>query len=150
MSPTFSGFCYGVWRFTCICVWMASLSLLLTCRLLHVAASSPPPHPTPPLPPPPPPYLEDTKTFFFCCSSILPKNQHCLVSFLYWCRELVSSCLHIYLLCKYDFETWIIAGSEGFAQWLEDPSYPNTTLSWNIIHGTEMWKKKIEKKCVTV
>ncbi|GFY93160.1 RING/U-box superfamily protein [Actinidia rufa] len=25
--------------------------------------------------------------------------------------------------------------SEGFAQWLEDPSYPNTTLSWNIIHG---------------
>ncbi|PSS23822.1 E3 ubiquitin-protein like [Actinidia chinensis var. chinensis] len=30
----------------------------------------------------------------------------------------------------------IAQGSEGFAQWLEDPSYPNTTLSWNIIHGS--------------
>ncbi|XP_057512746.1 E3 ubiquitin-protein ligase APD2-like [Actinidia eriantha] len=31
----------------------------------------------------------------------------------------------------------IAQGSEGFAQWLEDPSYPNTTLSWNIIHGSD-------------
>ncbi|KAL6998424.1 hypothetical protein U1Q18_008550 [Sarracenia purpurea var. burkii] len=30
----------------------------------------------------------------------------------------------------------IAQGSEGFAQWLEDPSYPNTTLSWNVIHGS--------------
>lgn len=32
---------------------------------------------------------------------------------------------------------WIqhIAGSDGLAQWLEEPTYPNTTLSWNLIHG---------------
>ncbi|XP_022873683.1 uncharacterized protein LOC111392552 [Olea europaea var. sylvestris] len=29
----------------------------------------------------------------------------------------------------------IAQGNEGLAQWIEDPSYPNTTLSWNIIHG---------------
>ncbi|GFZ02179.1 RING/U-box superfamily protein [Actinidia rufa] len=33
--------------------------------------------------------------------------------------------------------TFWFFGSEGFAQWLEDPSYPNTTLSWNIIHGSD-------------
>ncbi|KAH0638835.1 hypothetical protein KY285_035421 [Solanum tuberosum] len=26
--------------------------------------------------------------------------------------------------------------SEGLAQWLEDSSYPNTTLSWNVIHDS--------------
>ncbi|XP_059667991.1 E3 ubiquitin-protein ligase APD2 [Cornus florida] len=30
----------------------------------------------------------------------------------------------------------IAQGNEGFAKWIEDPSYPNTTLSWNIIHGS--------------
>ncbi|OWM67116.1 hypothetical protein CDL15_Pgr000568 [Punica granatum] len=29
----------------------------------------------------------------------------------------------------------IAEGNEGLAQWLEDPTYPNTTLSWNVIHG---------------
>jgi hypothetical protein len=31
-----------------------------------------------------------------------------------------------------------IAGSDGLAQWLEEPTYPNTTLSWNLIHGEKM------------
>lgn len=26
-------------------------------------------------------------------------------------------------------------GNEGLSQWLEDPSYPNSTLSWKIING---------------
>lgn len=30
----------------------------------------------------------------------------------------------------------IAAGDEGFSQWLEDPLYPNNTLSWNIIRGS--------------
>ncbi|KAK4776924.1 hypothetical protein SAY86_005612 [Trapa natans] len=30
----------------------------------------------------------------------------------------------------------IAQGSEGLTQWLEDPTYPNTTLSWNIIQGS--------------
>lgn len=29
----------------------------------------------------------------------------------------------------------IAKGSEDLARWIEDPSYPNTTYSWNIIHG---------------
>ncbi|XAR50838.1 Ubiquitin--protein ligase [Bertholletia excelsa] len=37
----------------------------------------------------------------------------------------------------------IAEGSEGYAQWLEDPSYPNTTLSWNIVHGSGMIQQKI-------
>ncbi|KAL7195051.1 hypothetical protein ACSBR1_035298 [Camellia fascicularis] len=37
----------------------------------------------------------------------------------------------------------IAHGSEGFAQWLEDPSYPNTTLSWNIINGSGIIQQDI-------
>lgn len=29
------------------------------------------------------------------------------------------------------------AGRESLIEWIEDPSYPNTTLSWNIIHGNK-------------
>lgn len=39
----------------------------------------------------------------------------------------------------------IAQGSEGLAQWLEDPSYPNTTLSWNVIHGNGTISQDIEK-----
>lgn len=31
--------------------------------------------------------------------------------------------------------TFHAAGNEGLSQWLEDPTYPNTALSWNVIHG---------------
>ncbi|XP_028075877.1 uncharacterized protein LOC114278086 [Camellia sinensis] len=37
----------------------------------------------------------------------------------------------------------IAQGSEGFAQWLEDPSYPNSTLSWNIINGSGIIQQDI-------
>uniref|UniRef100_A0A2P2LQ64 Uncharacterized protein MANES_09G105000 n=1 Tax=Rhizophora mucronata TaxID=61149 RepID=A0A2P2LQ64_RHIMU len=30
----------------------------------------------------------------------------------------------------------IAQGNEGLAEWLEDPTYPNTALSWNIIQGS--------------
>ncbi|PRQ42944.1 putative transcription factor C2H2 family [Rosa chinensis] len=30
----------------------------------------------------------------------------------------------------------IAEGKEGLAQWLEEPTYPNTTLSWNLVHGS--------------
>ncbi|PSS09491.1 E3 ubiquitin-protein like [Actinidia chinensis var. chinensis] len=30
----------------------------------------------------------------------------------------------------------IAQGKESLVEWIEDPSYPNTTLSWNIIHGS--------------
>ncbi|KAK4749514.1 hypothetical protein SAY87_026963 [Trapa incisa] len=30
----------------------------------------------------------------------------------------------------------IAQGSDGLTQWLEDPTNPSTTLSWNIIHGS--------------
>ncbi|XWS59964.1 hypothetical protein CRYUN_Cryun08bG0167400 [Craigia yunnanensis] len=37
----------------------------------------------------------------------------------------------------------IAQGSEGLSQWLEDPTYPNTTLSWNIVHGSGMIEQDI-------
>ncbi|KAL7248548.1 hypothetical protein ACSBR2_003310 [Camellia fascicularis] len=37
----------------------------------------------------------------------------------------------------------IAQGNEGFAQWLEDISYPNTTLSWNVIHGSGIIQQDI-------
>ncbi|KAK8971801.1 hypothetical protein V6N11_028187 [Hibiscus sabdariffa] len=37
----------------------------------------------------------------------------------------------------------IAQGSEGLSQWLEDPTYPNTTLSWNIVHGSGMIEQVI-------
>ncbi|KAL6133070.1 hypothetical protein ACLB2K_065307 [Fragaria x ananassa] len=30
----------------------------------------------------------------------------------------------------------IAQGKEGLVQWLEEPTYPNTTLSWNLVHGS--------------
>ncbi|KAK1563246.1 hypothetical protein Q3G72_024723 [Acer saccharum] len=30
----------------------------------------------------------------------------------------------------------IAQGTEGLSQWLENPTYPNTTLSWTVIHGS--------------
>ncbi|KAK6943126.1 protein of unknown function DUF4793 [Dillenia turbinata] len=37
----------------------------------------------------------------------------------------------------------IAQGDEGLEEWLEDPSYPNITLSWNIIHGSGTIQQKI-------
>ncbi|WCJ28027.1 RING/U-box superfamily protein [Euphorbia peplus] len=37
----------------------------------------------------------------------------------------------------------VAQGSEGLSQWLEDPTYPNTTLSWNVVHGSGMVQQKI-------
>ncbi|KAF5953619.1 hypothetical protein HYC85_006475 [Camellia sinensis] len=35
------------------------------------------------------------------------------------------------------------ARNEGFAQWLEDISYPNSTMSWNVIHGSGIIQQDI-------
>ncbi|XWS67241.1 hypothetical protein CRYUN_Cryun05aG0270500 [Craigia yunnanensis] len=37
----------------------------------------------------------------------------------------------------------IAQGSESFSQWLEDPTYPNTTLSWNTVHGGGMIEQDV-------
>ncbi|KAJ7961236.1 RING/U-box superfamily protein [Quillaja saponaria] len=37
----------------------------------------------------------------------------------------------------------IAEGYDGLARWLEDPTYPNTTLSWNLIHGSGMITQNI-------
>ncbi|XP_065852976.1 E3 ubiquitin-protein ligase APD2 isoform X2 [Euphorbia lathyris] len=39
----------------------------------------------------------------------------------------------------------VAQGSEGLSQWLEDPTYPNTTLSWNVVHGSGVVQQKISK-----
>ncbi|XP_058071455.1 E3 ubiquitin-protein ligase APD2-like isoform X3 [Magnolia sinica] len=39
----------------------------------------------------------------------------------------------------------ISQGKEGLIEWIEDPTYPNTTLSWNIIHGNGLIQQKISK-----
>ncbi|KAG9454006.1 hypothetical protein H6P81_006910 [Aristolochia fimbriata] len=41
----------------------------------------------------------------------------------------------------------IAEGKENLIEWLEDPSYPDTTLSWNLIHGNGMIQQKIFKSC---
>ncbi|MCI21256.1 RING/U-box superfamily protein, partial [Trifolium medium] len=33
--------------------------------------------------------------------------------------------------------------AESLSVWLADPTYPNTTLSWNMIHGTGMITQEI-------
>lgn len=37
----------------------------------------------------------------------------------------------------------IAEGKENFIEWTQDPSYPNITLSWNIIQGTGVIQKKL-------
>lgn len=39
----------------------------------------------------------------------------------------------------------IAQGRESLVEWIEDPSYPNTTLSWNIIYGSGKIQQKISK-----
>ncbi|KAE8099203.1 hypothetical protein FH972_017204 [Carpinus fangiana] len=39
----------------------------------------------------------------------------------------------------------IAEGSDGLDQWLEEPTYPNTTLSWNLIHGSGMITQDISR-----
>ncbi|KAL4188308.1 hypothetical protein AMTRI_Chr08g201820 [Amborella trichopoda] len=39
----------------------------------------------------------------------------------------------------------IAKGKESLAEWIEYPSYPNTTLSWNIIDGTGIVQEKITR-----
>ncbi|KAJ4725585.1 RING/U-box superfamily protein [Melia azedarach] len=39
----------------------------------------------------------------------------------------------------------IAQGSEGLEEWIDDPSYPNTTLSWNIIYGSGKMQHEISK-----
>ncbi|PIN09198.1 putative E3 ubiquitin ligase [Handroanthus impetiginosus] len=39
----------------------------------------------------------------------------------------------------------IAEGNVGLAKWLEDPSYPNTVLSWNKIHGSGSIQKDISE-----
>ncbi|KAM1749021.1 hypothetical protein ACFX12_009941 [Malus domestica] len=39
----------------------------------------------------------------------------------------------------------IAQGKEGLAQWLEEPTYPNTSLSWNLIHGSGMIEQDLSK-----
>nr|KJB55738.1 hypothetical protein B456_009G092000 [Gossypium raimondii] len=39
----------------------------------------------------------------------------------------------------------IAQGIESLAKWVEDPSYPNTSLSWNIIYGTGKIQQEIPK-----
>ncbi|KAL7264295.1 hypothetical protein ACSBR1_002282 [Camellia fascicularis] len=37
----------------------------------------------------------------------------------------------------------IAQGRDSLVEWIEDPSYPNTTLSWNIIHGNGIIQQEI-------
>ncbi|KAL2337071.1 hypothetical protein Fmac_011517 [Flemingia macrophylla] len=37
----------------------------------------------------------------------------------------------------------IAEGTDSFTRWLEDPTEPNTTLSWNVVHGTGMISQEI-------
>ncbi|KAK4792495.1 hypothetical protein SAY86_022930 [Trapa natans] len=39
----------------------------------------------------------------------------------------------------------IAEGRESLVEWIEDPSYPNTTLSWNIIHGRGRLQQEFSK-----
>ncbi|PIA32246.1 hypothetical protein AQUCO_04500088v1 [Aquilegia coerulea] len=39
----------------------------------------------------------------------------------------------------------IARGKESLAQWIDDPSYPNHTLSWNYIHGSGKIQQKLFK-----
>ncbi|KAH9701708.1 E3 ubiquitin-protein ligase APD2 [Citrus sinensis] len=39
----------------------------------------------------------------------------------------------------------IARGSESLEDWIDHPSYPNTTLSWNIIYGSGKIQQKISK-----
>jgi len=40
-----------------------------------------------------------------------------------------------YILSTYHSDALAFSGKEAFTRWLENPTEPNTTLSWNVIQG---------------
>ncbi|KAF3777403.1 putative E3 ubiquitin-protein ligase [Nymphaea thermarum] len=42
--------------------------------------------------------------------------------------------------------SYSITGRENLVEWIDDPSYPNTTLSWNVIQGNGSIHQKIFKE----
>ncbi|KAL8129413.1 hypothetical protein V2J09_018568 [Rumex salicifolius] len=55
--------------------------------------------------------------------------------------------LNIYYSVKSSSSLMLIIaqGEEEMAEWLQDPSYPSSTLSWNVIHGSGVIKQEIPK-----
>ncbi|XP_039065371.1 E3 ubiquitin-protein ligase APD2-like [Hibiscus syriacus] len=39
----------------------------------------------------------------------------------------------------------VAQGIESLGEWVEDPSYPNTSLSWNIIYGNDEIQQEVPK-----
>ncbi|XP_010262861.1 PREDICTED: uncharacterized protein LOC104601271 [Nelumbo nucifera] len=91
------------------------------------------------------PPLDVEMTWFEIHNASIPANSH--KEWIYFLNE--GSQLDIVYSVKSQSSSplsLIIAkGKESLVEWIEEPSYPNTTLSWNIIYGKGMIKQKIFK-----
>lgn len=78
-------------------------------------------------------------------NAIIPANYH--KEFIYFLNE--GSSVDIIYNVKSQgsspLSLVIAQGKESLIEWIEDPSYPNTTLSWNIIYGSGKIQQTISK-----
>ncbi|KAK1288728.1 hypothetical protein QJS10_CPB19g02028 [Acorus calamus] len=73
----------------------------------------------------------------------LPADSH--KEWIYYLNEGATLDIH-YSVSSHDpfpLALVIAQGKESLVEWTEDPSYPNITLSWNIIHGNGVIRQKI-------
>ncbi|KAG6769589.1 hypothetical protein POTOM_025239 [Populus tomentosa] len=106
-----------------------------------------------------PPPLDVVRTWSRTLDVSVPADSHkagvffcAMVSVKLWlqlCFELVLVLVNV-LVCLYFVAflelSYVLAsrvGNEGLSQWLEDPTYPNTTLSWNVIQGSGFVQQSI-------
>ncbi|CAN1134387.1 E3 ubiquitin-protein ligase APD2 [Linum perenne] len=74
----------------------------------------------------------------------LPPNTH--EEWVYYLNEGSEINISYSLNSSSAYAFLVIAqGEEGFNQWLDEPAYPNTTLSWNVIHGSGTIYQRIHK-----
>ncbi|XP_031128214.1 E3 ubiquitin-protein ligase APD2-like isoform X1 [Ipomoea triloba] len=81
------------------------------------------------------PPLDIVATWSEAYKTSLPANTHKEWTYYFNAGSEISISYNVNSLSSSSLVLVITQGSDGLAQWLEDPSYPNGAFSWNLIHG---------------
>ncbi|XP_019162856.1 PREDICTED: uncharacterized protein LOC109159226 [Ipomoea nil] len=91
------------------------------------------------------PPLDIVDTWSEAYKTSLPANTHKEWTYYFNAGSQISISYNVNSLSSSSLVLVIAQGSEGLAQWLEDPSYPNGAFSWNLIHGNGTIRQDILK-----
>ncbi|KAG6771672.1 hypothetical protein POTOM_023054 [Populus tomentosa] len=91
-----------------------------------------------------PPPLDVVRTWSRTLDVSVPADSHKAGDFVYFLNKGSQINISYRVNSPSSSVLLVIAqGNEGLSQWLEDPTYPNTTLSWNVIQGSGFVQQSI-------